>query len=169
MPNENTVKGILEFARDLDDIDSRVLREGLAIVRLHRQIEQIVEQIWAGWGLTVRQVEIMESLYHNAGETTTPAELSDEVGLTRSAMTSTLDSLEDLGYTTRAPHPTDRRMVAIQLTSEGRAFIRQCLPERYRKLGRIMGSLSAEERSELLNAYSKVLNALVREEAKEVK
>jgi DNA-binding MarR family transcriptional regulator len=161
MPSESTTKRIMEFASRMEGIDPTILQEGLGIVHLHRQVEQVVENDMAGWGLTARQVEIMEALYHNTEGIMTPADLSDEVLLTRSAMTSSLDSLEKLGYTHRAPHPTDRRMVAISLTPSGRQFIGQRLPERYQKLHRIMSSLLSEERAILLRTYRKVIDMLV--------
>jgi MarR family transcriptional repressor of emrRAB len=160
MPSERTIKRIVEYASRLGGIDPKVLHEGLEIVRLHRQIEQVIENDLAGWGLTARQFEIMESLYHNTEGIMTPADLSDEVGLTRSAMTSSLDSLEKLGHTARMPHPTDRRMVAISLTSSGREFISQRLPQRYRRFHRIMGGLSRDERAIQLLTYRKVLDLL---------
>ncbi len=161
MPSPSTIKGMIAFAGNLKGIDVHVLSEGLEIARLHRQVDHVVENDLAGWGLTARQVEIMESLYHNAEGTMTPANLSEEVGLTRSAMTSALDSLEKLGHTVRTSHPTDRRMVAISLTPSGREFIDQRLPERYRKIFRVMSGLSAQERAALLNSYRKVLDILI--------
>ena len=162
MPTENTTKRIVEFACRMG-IDQRTLREGLEIAGLHRQVEQVIENDLAGWGLTARQVEIMESLYHNTDGTMTPADLAVEVALTRSAMTSALDSLEKLGHTVRMPHPTDRRMVAISLTAQGREFISQRLPERYRKFHRVMSCLSSDERTILLRTYRKILDVLVRD------
>ena len=160
MPSHRTIHGIVDFASKLEGIDVGVLREGLEIARLHREVERAVENDLAGWGLTARQIEIMESLCHNAESVMTPADLSEEVGLTRSAMTSALDSLEKRGHTARALHPTDRRMVAISLTPSGREFIGQRLAERYRKVSRIMEALSKRERALLLDAYRKVLDLL---------
>ncbi len=165
MPSQSTIHGIVEFASKIEGIDVGVLREGLEIACLHREVERAVERDLAGWGLTARQIEIMEYLYHNADGAMTPADLSDEVGLTRSAMTSALDSLEKPGHTSRAPHPTDRRMVAISLTPSGREFIGQRLVERYHKLSRIMGALSKRERALLLSAYRKVLDLLASDTA----
>lgn len=162
MPNENTIKRIMEFASHLEGIDSHVLGDGLEIARLHRQVEQVVENdLMAGWELTARQVEIMESLFHNVQGTPTPAELSEEVGLTRSAMTSALDSLEKLGYTVRGPHPSDRRMIVITLTPSGREFLVKRLPDRYQRLQRVVGALSGQERADLLRAYRKMLDVLI--------
>jgi DNA-binding MarR family transcriptional regulator len=161
MPSNSTTKRIMEFASRLKGVDPQVLQEGLEIAHVHRQVEQAIENDLARrGGLTARQVEIMESLYHNAEGTMTPAELADEVLLSRSAMTSSLDSLEKLGHTVRAPHPSDRRMVAISLTPSGREFIGLRLPERYEKFCRVMSSLSKNERTLLLRTYGKVIDLL---------
>jgi DNA-binding MarR family transcriptional regulator len=167
MPSRRTIERIVEFARQMKGIEPQVLQEGLEIAHLHRQVERVIENDLAGWGLTARQVEIMESLYHNADGTMTPADLADEVSLTRSAMTSALDSLEKVGHTVRAPHPSDRRMVAISLTPSGRAFISQRLPERYQKFHRVMSSLSSQERNILLRTYKKVLDLVVSDMAED--
>jgi len=169
MPSENTIRRIMEFVGRLEGIDPHVLQDGLKIGRLHHRVEQVIENDAAAWGLTARQVEIMECLYHNAESTMTPADLSDEVGLTRSAMTSALDSLEKLGHTVRTPHPTDRRMVAISLTPSGRDFIGQRLPERYQRFHRVMAGLSQRERTSFLQVHRKVLDLLICELAEKPK
>lgn len=161
MPSKNTIRRILEFAGRLEGVDPHILHDGLEIAHLHHRVEQVIENDLATWGLTARQVEILECLYHNAESTMTPADLADEVGLTRSAMTSALDSLEKLGHTVRAPHPTDRRMVVISLTPSGRGFIGQRLPERYQRFHRIMGGLSQRERTSFLQVHRKVLDLLI--------
>ncbi len=156
MPSQQTINGILDFASKLNEIDLEVLRKGLELANRHRKVEQAVEHDLAGWGLNARQIEILESLYHNPEGTLTPADLSDEVSLTRSAMTSALDSLERQGYTVRSSHPTDRRMVVISLTKTGLAFIEKHLPERYRKVHRIVSCLSEKERDCMLRSYTKI-------------
>jgi len=163
MPERETIAGIVAFAGRLEGIDVQVLAEGLELARLHRQVEQVMEGTLAGWGLTARQVEIMESLYHSREGTRTPADLSAEVGLTRSAMTGAVDALERLGLAVRGPHPGDRRMVAIRLTPMGREFLAERLPERYRKFYRAMECLTKYERSVLLRAHQKFLANLLGE------
>ncbi len=160
MPSENTIQRIIEFAGRHDGIDIEVLKDGLELWGLHREVQRLVENDLAGWGLTPRQVEIMESIYHQTESVMTPADLSDEVGLTRSAMTGALDSLEKFGYVIRGQHPTDRRMVVISLTPSGREFIAEHLVERYRKLFRTMDVLSKKERQLLMKSYRKVIDLL---------
>ena len=160
MAHRETVDRIVEFSRHLAGIDPQVLREGLEIAHLHRNLEHLLESDFSILGLNARQVEIMESLFHNPDGTMTPAQLADDVSLSRSAMTSALDSLEKLGHTVRAPHPSDRRMLVISLTPSGRALIEQHLPELYRRFHMVMSSLTREERLSLLRIYKRVLVVL---------
>jgi len=153
MPSESTIKGVVAFASDLDGVEATVLGEMYEIAHLHRRIEQMIENDLAAWGMNARQIEILESLFHSEDGGMTPADLADDVCLTRSAMTSALDSLEKLGHLTRSPHPSDRRMVIISLTPSGRTFLQEHLPERYRTLFGIMNSLSDWERETLLRIY----------------
>ena len=158
MPSEDRIKGIMEFVKGFKDIDIQAVGDGLECWKLHRQVEQAFEDDIARWGLTPRQIEILEVLYFEPAGTATPAELSDEVNLTRSAMTSALDSLEQPGHIVRGPHPSDRRRIAISLTSSGREFIAQRLPERYRRMATVIGQISRKERQLLIQVYSKILD-----------
>lgn len=166
MPSEETIRRIVEYAGKLDGLDPKVLREGLEIATLHHRAERAIEDDLSNWGLTVRQIGILEVLFHHSDKTLTPADLSEEVGLTRSAMTSALDSLEELGYTVRAAHPTDRRMIAIALTPRGREFISMHLPEHYERLCRVMGNLSAEARKVLKESFLNLLDFIAAEQRK---
>lgn len=47
-----------------------------------------------------------------------PRELSTRLGLTTGSVTAMLDRLEKLGYLTRTPHPTDRRMTLVRITPD---------------------------------------------------
>lgn len=144
MPSQGTVTGIVGFAGRLKGIDVRVLGEGLEIARLLRRLEPVMENELAAWGLTARQVEIMESLYHDAEGTLTPADLSEEVGLTRSAMTSAPDALEKMGHTVWSPPlegPKDagdlpRRFGARVHRSAIAGAVPEALPGHERPLGK---------------------------------
>ena len=51
--------------------------------------------------------------------TTSPKQLADALDLTTGTVTALLDRMERADLVTRAPHPTDRRMLQIQLTPVG--------------------------------------------------
>ncbi len=166
MARDQLTNRVVEYARSCSQLDPEVLRDGFELVHLHRMIEQLVEEHLAEKGINLRLVEILECLFHHSEGVMTPADLSEDVNLSRSAMTSALDSLEKLGYATRSPHPVDRRMFAVSLTETGRAFIESLLPERYEKFIRIMEATGAEDRGRLLHTYRKIFNALKMELAR---
>lgn len=161
MPNEETIEAIIQHVEELGGIDAQAVRNGLEVCKLHRQTESAIEADLAKWGLSARQVEILESLFFRPDGTVTPAELSDEVGLTRSAMTSALDSLEQPGHIVRSPHASDRRMVTISLTPSGREFIEQRLPERYSRIARITNQISLKDRKTMVRVYTRILEVVV--------
>ncbi len=51
--------------------------------------------------------------------TMSPKQLADSLDLTTGTVTALLDRMERAELVTRAPHPTDRRMLQIELTPEG--------------------------------------------------
>lgn len=51
-----------------------------------------------------------------AGEHPTPGQISAALQLSAPATSAMLDRLEKLGHVTRAPHPTDRRSVVVEIT-----------------------------------------------------
>ncbi|WP_435749230.1 MarR family winged helix-turn-helix transcriptional regulator [Microbacterium sp. PMB16] len=56
----------------------------------------------------------------NRGLVSTPSGIAHHLGISTAATTKLLDRLEAGGHTRRAPHPTDRRALAITITQETR-------------------------------------------------
>ncbi|MBN2581492.1 MAG: MarR family transcriptional regulator [Planctomycetes bacterium] len=166
MPLAGTLERIMEHVDRIPGLDAEVIRNALRLCQSHRTVELLVETHLSGQGISARQMETLEALYHHDDQTMTPAELADEVVLTRSAMTSNLDSLERLGYIGRSTHPKDRRMINVTLTPEGRAFCDEALPRRYRDMSRIVACLSSQERQMMLDVYERLareITALITE------
>ena len=49
-----------------------------------------------------------------------PNEIADRLIISRASVTGLLDSLERRAYIRRRPHPSDRRMILVDITDEGR-------------------------------------------------
>ena len=61
--------------------------------------------------------------------TATPAQLAEDLGVTRAAITGLCDSLARAELITRAPHPSDRRSLTIALTPAGDRVLERLRPE----------------------------------------
>ncbi len=157
---------IIDSLKEWPDKDKKTVREGLFLLDLHREIEMVTDIIGSKLGLHVRQIEILEILYNHPDMSLTPAQLADEVHLTRSTMTGNLDSLQKKGFIKRESHPIDRRMLLIKLTQEGIDFCNKTMPLRYAHVLRIMKAVSGDERKYLREIFLKLLS-IIREIAEE--
>lgn len=152
---------IRRYLERLQDIDTEMVLEAIAILTLQHEVDMLSEVLHSRLGLNARQMETLEALYHQPDRTLTPAQLADEVvHLTRSAMTSNLDSLERKGYISRSAHKVDRRMVSITLTKKGTNFCEEKLPVRYHDMAKVIGILSPDERRIFYDAYKRVTEYL---------
>lgn len=57
-----------------------------------------------------------------------PNEIANQLIISRASVTSLLDSLEKRGYAGRRPHPSDRRMIWVELTDLGRQIADEFRP-----------------------------------------
>jgi DNA-binding MarR family transcriptional regulator len=83
------------------------------------------------------------------GSTLSPSMLAKRIGVSRPAITGLIDGLCKQGYVIRRTDGLDRRRITVELTSAGRAFIEDLLPEQFRTMSSVIGVLSAEERGHL--------------------
>ncbi|MFA5263691.1 MAG: MarR family transcriptional regulator [Opitutaceae bacterium] len=91
----------------------------------------------------------------------TPAELADMSVCTRATMTGLIDSLEKDGFVRREPDTDDRRMMKVTLTESGSKFIRDILPEHFRRITYLMGGLSEAEQKTLVSLLGKIVERCV--------
>jgi DNA-binding MarR family transcriptional regulator len=160
MIKEETIDRIRKYLEKLPDIDTELAINSFSLLRLHHEVDMLSELLHARWGFNARQMETLETLFHQPEQTLTPAQLAEEVHLTRSAMTSNLDSLERNGYVSRSMHKEDRRMVAVTLTEKGIKFCEENLPTRYQDMAMFISILSSDERRILYDTYNRIADFL---------
>jgi DNA-binding MarR family transcriptional regulator len=81
-------------------------------------------------------------------------ELARRANITPQAMGELVDELEELGYITRQPDPTDRRAKLIVLTANGRAAVeagRQTIVGLEKRITEILGEEGHESLREMLS------------------
>ena len=93
-------------------------------------------------GVNETDLRCLEILIQEVPEAT-PRLLADRLGLTTGSVTSMLDRLEQAGYVTRSPHPSDRRKVIVRATETAT-----------RRAWELIGPLVAEGQQQLLTCYS---------------
>lgn len=77
--------------------------------------------------LSATAFEIL-AIVEGAGEPLSPHVIAARLLVTSGTMTSLLDTLERRGLIRRVPHPSDRRMLLIDITDEARRIVDRMLP-----------------------------------------
>lgn len=80
----------------------------------------------------------------------TPALLAEHLGVTRTAITGLVDGLERHGLVRRAPHPTDRRSMTIEVTRTGREVLDRLAPIYGAWLNELAAGISAATANDAL-------------------
>lgn len=118
----------------------------LAVVRLTRRLR--AQRVNSAISLT--QVSALSTL-HKCGPLT-PGELAAKEGVQPPSMTRVIAALEEFGFATRRPHPTDGRQAIVELTEAGLAYIDEEVSAREAWLDKRLAELTPEDRAVLSRA-----------------
>lgn len=118
----------------------------LAVVRLNRRLRSQR----ASSGVSLTQLAAMSTLY-KCGPLT-PGELAAREGVQPPSMTRVIAALEEYGFVTRQPHPTDGRQAIVALTERGLAYHDAEVSIREAWLDRRLAELDEDERALLSQA-----------------
>jgi DNA-binding MarR family transcriptional regulator len=118
----------------------------LAVVRLNRRLR--AQRVNSAISLT--QVSALSTL-HKCGPLT-PGELAAKEGVQPPSMTRVIAALEEYGFATRRPHPTDGRQAIVELTEAGLGYIDEEVSAREAWLDKRLAELTPEERGVLSRA-----------------
>jgi len=151
-------------------VDERTLaaRLRLAVVRLNRRLraqhsahqsgahqsgahQSGAQQVGAvAHPATLTQLSALSTL-HGHGPMA-PGELASRERVQPPSMTRVIAAMEDAGFVSRTPHPTDGRQTVIALTDAGTAYVEAEVSARERWLDQRLGELSGDERALLCRA-----------------
>jgi DNA-binding MarR family transcriptional regulator len=89
----------------------------------------------------------------------TPGELAAKEGVQPPSMTRVIAALEEMGYVTREPHPTDGRQAIVALSEAGRVFHGAQIMAKEAWLDRRLAELTEDER-ELLDKAAEIIDRM---------
>jgi MarR family transcriptional regulator, organic hydroperoxide resistance regulator len=119
-----------------------------------RSIAEATEVAFARHGVHAGQQFILRCLWDQEG--LAPGEIAAHLGLSTPTVTKATARMEAAGLLVRRPHPTDRRLVRIQLTKRGRSLQSEIDKEIERMTERALRSLSDRQRDQLIRLLSEI-------------
>jgi len=140
----------VSYANDMgtsDDEHTLAARLRLAIVRLNRRLRA---QRGAAQAATLTQLSALSTVYQHGPMT--PGELAVKERVQPPSMTRVISALEEAGFVTRTPHPSDGRQIVIAATEQGSAYVEAEVSARERWLDERLAELTDAERTVLWRA-----------------
>ncbi|HEX6361480.1 MAG TPA: MarR family transcriptional regulator [Albitalea sp.] len=138
------------------DLESRVLDDHHQAVKLWlrllactNRVEGVIRnRLRSDFGTTLPRFDLLSQLEREPAGLTM-GELSQRLMVTGGNVTGITDQLEAEGLVKRAPHPTDRRAFAVQLTPAGRRLFRRMATVHEQWVIELFAGWSAEEKSQV--------------------
>jgi DNA-binding MarR family transcriptional regulator len=98
-----------------------------------------------------------------------PSLVAERMLTTTGTMTALLDTLTRRGLVVRMPHPSDRRMLLVDITDAGRQMVDVVLPVTHRINQLVFGELSESAREQLIRTLGRLQEQLERLRAEPVR
>src|SRR5262249_45994255 len=127
---------------------------------LRRRFRHALEETLKQHDLTWGEWNVLGSLI--LGDCDSPGELASGLEVSTGAMTNRLDKLEQAGLIGRAPDPTDRRGVKIEVTDAGRRAWTDSTSAQARKEALVASALTRPEQEQLNVLLRKLMLAFDR-------
>jgi len=115
---------------------------------------------YARHGIARGRFVVLTLLYKSEAGGLTPAELAEQAGVTRAAMTGLVDALVAAKLAAREDDDFDRRTYRVRLTDRGHAFLHAMFPDHFRRMAALMAKLSPAEQKTLRKLLDKVAGQL---------
>lgn len=119
--------------------------------------DRVLEKHLMPLDITPAQFKVFVNIVY--GKMETPAEFCRALGLDSGAMTRMLDRLEKKGLIARRRCPSDRRVVRVELTEEGRQVTDRIPDITVDALNELFEPLTAEEFASFERILWKIVNA----------
>jgi len=101
------------------------------------------------------------SIIADSESSVSPNHIAARLIISRASVTSLLDTLEKRGYVKRQPHPSDRRMLLVELTNSGRQVANQFRPIVHQHQKVWLNVLNEKEQEQLIQTLHRLQASLI--------
>jgi DNA-binding MarR family transcriptional regulator len=147
---------IEQLSRAIPGLDREAIAACVPLLYWHRELDAALEHHYQAYGLSRGRWYVLIQLYKASDEGLTPADLADQTGVTRAAMTGLVDSLVDSGHVARGEVGEDRRTYRVRLTPRGTDLIASLLPDHLHRMQGLVQALTPAEREQFVGLVEKL-------------
>ena len=148
-----------QWAAERPELDTAAFAVIGRVSRAARLIERRLIENFEAHGLDGDWMFDVMMTLRRAGEPyeLTAGALVRQTMVTTGAMTNRIDRLEARGYVRRLAHPSDRRVVLVRLTPDGRAIVDEAAETHYQLERELLRALTPGQQAKLSGALRTLL------------
>ena len=147
---------LLAYSKRYRTVNPSSVEAFLNLLRVASDVLDATEEYFGEHGTSQGRFTVLCLLNRNPETPLCPADLADRAGVTRATMTGLLQGLEAEGLLKRTSSMDDKRMFFVELTSKGRRYLDNILPDWFRRVDDLMDGLNDKERVTMLKLLEKV-------------
>ena len=145
-----------ELAKAYSDFRPYHIEAIQAIFQLTADLEKALEKYFVKNKFSRARFLVLMVLINQETQRMTPNEIAKQLNVTRGNMTGLIDCLLASKLVTKIQDNEDRRQVWIEVTSKGKKFLEEVLPDYFKRLAKFMSVLKKEEVEMLINVSRKL-------------
>ncbi len=144
-----------DLERDFSGFDLESVETCLAFLDATADVYAAFDAHFERYGLSAGKFTVLMQLY-SAKRELSPSEFANRANVTRATITGLLDRLEREGLVERNAHLSDRRMLTIRLTEQGKILVERVLPDHFCRTKGLMASLTSTEKKTFFKLLKKL-------------
>ncbi|MEV7803747.1 MarR family transcriptional regulator [Microbispora sp. NPDC088329] len=150
-----------QWARARPDVDCSAMGVAGRISRASRLLEKGIKEYFSGHDLEPWEFDVLATLFRsNPDHRLCMSELATAAMVSSAALTNRVDRLVAKRLVHREVSPSNRRMVLITLTDEGRTVVDALLEGHVANEERLLSGLTDDDRAQLSGLLCKLLTSL---------
>jgi len=131
-----------------------------ALFALSNDLEKALELMHTKQGFSRARYLLLMVLLHEDDQRLPPNEIALRLGVTRGNMTGLIDCLLKDDLVKKYQDTEDRRQVWVELTPKAETFLKEIMPEHFKRIAKFMSAITREEGEQLIKISRKLHGAL---------
>ncbi len=159
MANHSPIRLPTNFERLYPGASARATESAMTLVYTSDLMVRRISRLLVPFGLSSSSGLVL-SILADSGEPLPPKEIAKRLIVTRPTVTGLIDSLEQREYVRRLPHPSDRRMLLVDITAKGQQVASEFRSIVHRHQRMWFEDLGGKEKDRLIDALHRIQNSL---------
>jgi DNA-binding MarR family transcriptional regulator len=160
MSNFIPVKLAPNFEERYSDSSAKATECAMNLVRTADLLEKRITSLLSPFDLSPATGLVL-SILADSKTPLSPNHIADQLIISRASVTSLLDSLEKRGLVKRKPHPSDRRMLLVELSDKGRQVAERFRPIVHQHEKVWMNALNEKEQEQFIETLHRLQASLM--------